>query len=256
MILEKFSLKGKSGIITGGGTGLGKGMAKALAEAGASLLVVGRRMDVLEKASQELSGLSAGAVIPFSADVSRMGELPKIVEKAAKEFGKIDFLVNNAGAIRRAPVENYSEADWDVVVQTNLKGPFFLSQAVARTMIQAKRAGSIVNTASLIAYIGGKNVPAYAASKAGIKQVTMSMATAWAPYGIRVNAIAPGWFVTDLTEAVQKDPGRNAEILNRIPLGRWGSPDELGGMALYLVSDASSYVTGQTFVVDGGWLAN
>jgi len=255
MILDKFSLKGKSGIVTGGGTGLGKGIAAALVQAGGSVLIVGRRMDVLEKTAKELSAYG-GPVIPFSADVSQMGPISKIVERALKEFGRIDFLVNNAGAIRRAPVENYSEADWDVVVQTNLKGPFFLSQAVARTMIEAKRAGAIVNTASLIAYIGGKNVPAYAASKAGIKQLTMSMANAWAPYGIRVNAIAPGWFVTDLTEAVQKDKGRNAEILSRIPMGRWGNPDELGGAALYLVSDASSYVTGQTFVVDGGWLAN
>jgi len=255
MILDKFSLKGKSGIVTGGGTGLGKGIAAALVQAGGSVLIVGRRMDVLEKTAKELSAYG-GPVIPFSADVSQMGPISKIVERALKEFGRIDFLVNNAGAIRRAPVENYSEADWDVVVQTNLKGPFFLSQAVARTMIEAKRDGAIVNTASLIAYIGGKNVPAYAASKAGIKQLTMSMANAWAPYGIRVNAIAPGWFVTDLTEAVQKDKGRNAEILSRIPMGRWGNPDELGGAALYLVSDASSYVTGQTFVVDGGWLAN
>jgi len=255
MILDKFSLKGKSGIVTGGGTGLGKGIATALVQAGASVLIVGRRMDVLEKAAKELSKFGKPA-IPFSADVSQLGLIPKIVEKAVKEFGKIDFLVNNAGAIRRAPVEDYSEADWDVVHQTNLKGPFFLSQAVARTMIEAKRAGAIVNTASLIAYIGGKNVPAYAASKAGIKQITMSMANAWAPHGIRVNAVAPGWFITELTEALQKDKGRYAEILGRIPMGRWGDPEELGGAVLYLVSDASSYVTGQTFVIDGGWLAN
>jgi 2-deoxy-D-gluconate 3-dehydrogenase len=255
MILDKFSLKGKSGIVTGGGTGLGKGIATALVQAGASVLIVGRRMDVLVKTAKELSKFG-GPAIPFSADVSQMGHIPKIVEKAVKEFGKIDFLVNNAGAIRRAPVENYSEADWDVVVQTNLKGPFFLSQAVARTMIEAKRPGAIVNTASLIAYIGGKNVPAYAASKAGIKQITMSMANAWASHGIRVNAVAPGWFITELTEALQKDKGRYAEILGRIPMGRWGEPEELGGAVLYLVSDASSYVTGQTFVIDGGWLAN
>jgi len=255
MILDQFRLNGKSGIVTGGGTGLGKGIAAALVQAGASVLIVGRRVDVLEKTANELSK-SGKPPIPFSADVSQMGDIPKIVGKAVKEFGKIDFLVNNAGAIRRAPVENYSEADWDAVVQTNLKGPFFLSQAVARTMIEAKRPGAIVNTASLIAYIGGKNVPAYAASKAGIKQVTMSMANAWAPYGIRVNAVAPGWFITELTEALQKDKSRYAEILSRIPLGRWGNPEELGGAVLYLVSDASSYVTGQTFVIDGGWLAN
>jgi 2-deoxy-D-gluconate 3-dehydrogenase len=254
MILDKFSLKGKSGIVTGGGTGLGKGMATALVQAGASVLLVGRRMDVLEKTSKELSK-QGGPPIPFSADVSQMGHLPRIVEKAVKEFGKIDFLVNNAGAIRRAPVEDYSESDWDIVIQTNLKAPFFLAQHVAKALIGAKRPGSIINIASLIAYIGGKNVPAYAASKAGINQVTKSMANAWAPYGVRVNAIAPGWFLTELTEALQKDKGRHAEILSRIPLGRWGSPEELGGAAVFLASDASSYMTGQTIVVDGGWLS-
>jgi len=184
-----------------------------------------------------------------------MEDIPKIVEKAMKEFGRIDFLINNAGAIRRAPSEDYSEADWDVVVQTNLKGPFFLSQAVARTMIAAKRPGSIVNTASLIAFQGGKTVPAYAASKGGINQATKTMANDWARYGIRVNAIAPGWFHTDLTDPLKQNQERNREILSRIPLGRWGNPDELGGVAVFLASEASSYLTGQAIVVDGGWLS-
>jgi len=255
MILEKFSLKGKSGIVTGGGTGLGKGMATALIQAGAAVLIVGRRKDVLEKAAKELSQFG-GPVVPFPADLSKVEDIPKIVDKALKEFGKIDFLFNNAGTIRRGPVEECSETDWDVVIQTNLKGPFFLAQAVAKTMIAAKRPGSIVNTASLIAFIGGKNVPAYSASKGGINQVTKSMANGWAQHGIRVNAIAPGWFTTDLTEALQKDKGRYAEILSRIPLGRWGNPEELGGAAVFLASDASSYMTGQTIVIDGGWMSN
>lgn len=228
MILEKFNLKGKSGIVTGGGTGLGKGMATAVIQAGAEILIVGRRKEILEKTAKEL-GRFGGAVIPFPADLSKMGDLSKIVDKAIQEFGKIDFLFNNAGNIRRAPCEEYSEADWDEVFQTNLKGPFFLAQAVAKTMIAAKRPGSIVNTSSLIAFIGGKNVPAYAASKGGINQVTKSMANDWAKYGIRVNAIGPGWFTTDLTEAVQKNKERNAGIIGRIPLGRWGNPEEIGG---------------------------
>jgi 2-deoxy-D-gluconate 3-dehydrogenase len=211
-------------------------------------------MDVLEKAARELSKYGAPAV-PFSADLSRMADLPKIVDKALKEFGKIDFLVNNAGTIRRAPCEDFTEADWDLVLQTNLKGPFFLAQAVARTMIAAKRPGAIVNTSSLIAFIGGKTIPAYAASKGGLNQATKTMANDWAKYGIRVNAIAPGYFITEVTEALQKNKERYTEIVSRIPMGRWGNPEELGGMALYLVSDASGYVTGQTFVVDGGWLA-
>lgn len=255
MILEKFSLKGKSGIVTGGGTGLGKGMATALIQAGAGVLIVGRRKDILEKAAKELSQFG-GPVVPFPTDLSKVEDIPKIVDKALREFGKIDFLFNNAGTIRRGPVEECSEADWDVVIQTNLKGPFFLAQAVAKTMIAAKRPGSIVNTASLIAFIGGKNVPAYAASKAGINQVTKAMANGWAQYGIRVNAIAPGWFTTDLTEALQKDKGRYSEILSRIPLGRWGNPEELGGVAVFLASEASGYVTGQTIIVDGGWMSN
>jgi 2-deoxy-D-gluconate 3-dehydrogenase len=254
MILDQFSLKGKSGIVTGGGTGLGKGMATALTQAGGAVLLVGRRMDVLEKAAREL-GKAGAPVVPFSADLSKMADVPKIVDKAVKEFGKVDFLINNAGTIRRAPCEDFSEADWDVVLETNLKGPFFLAQAVARTMIAAKRPGAIVNTSSLIAFIGGKTVPAYAASKGGLNQATKTMANDWAKYGIRVNAIAPGYFITDVTEALQKNKERYTEIVSRIPMGRWGNPEELGGIALYLVSDASSYVTGQTFVVDGGWLA-
>lgn len=255
MILEKFSLKGKSGIITGGGTGLGKGMATALIQAGAEILIVGRRKDVLEKTAKELRHFG-GPVIPFPADLSKMEDISQIVDQAIRQFGKIDFLFNNAGSIHRAPCEEYSEADWDGVIQTNLKAPFFLAQAVAKTMMAAKRPGSIVNTSSLIAFIGGKNVPAYAASKAGINHVTKSMANGWAKSGIRVNAIAPGWFSTDLTEAVRKNKGRYAELTARIPMGRWGNPEELGGAAVFLASDASSYVTGQTIVVDGGWMSN
>ena len=255
MILEKFSLKGKSGIVTGGGTGLGKGMATAVIQAGAEILIVGRRKDILEKTAKGLSHFG-GPVIPFPADLSKMGDIAQIVDKAIQEFGKVDFLFNNAGNIRRAPCEEYSEADWDEVFRTNLKGPFFLAQAVAKTMIAGKRPGSIVNTSSLIAFIGGKNVPAYAASKGGINQVTKSMANDWAKYGIRVNAIGPGWFTTDLTEAVQKNKERNAGIIGRIPMGRWGNPEEIGGAAVFLASDASSYVTGQTIMVDGGWMSN
>jgi 2-deoxy-D-gluconate 3-dehydrogenase len=251
---DRFSLKGKSGIVTGGGTGLGKGMARALVQAGAAVMIVGRREEVLQKAAQELRA-SGGPVVPFSADLAQKADLPKIVDRAMKEFGKIDFLINNAGTIRRAPVEDFPEADWDIVIETNLKSPFFLAQAVAKTMIAAKRPGSIVNTSSLIAFIGGKTIPAYAASKGGLNQATKTMANDWAKYGIRVNAIAPGYFITDVTEALQKNKERYTEIVSRIPMGRWGNPEELGGMALYLVSDASSYVTGQTFVVDGGWLA-
>ena len=255
MMLDKFSLQGKSGIVTGGGTGLGKAMATAVVQAGAEVLIVGRRRGVLEKTAEELKKYG-GSAVPFPADLSKMEDIPRVVEKAIKEFGKVDFLINNAGITRRAPCEEFSEADWDIVMQTNLKGPFFLAQAVAKTMIAAKRPGAIVNIASLIAFIGGKNVPSYAASKGGINQVTKSLANGWAQYGIRVNAIGPGWFTTDLTEAIQKDKERYKDITSRIPLGRWGNTEELGGVAVFLASDASSYITGQTIVVDGGWLSN
>jgi 2-deoxy-D-gluconate 3-dehydrogenase len=176
------------------------------------------------------------------------------VDRAVKEFGKIDFLFNNAGIIRRSPSEEFTEKDWDETIMTNLKGPFFLAQAVARVMISQKRKGKIINTSSLSAVQGGKRVPAYAASKGGLAQVTKSMANDWARYNILVNAIGPGWVKTELTDLLQKDKERYAEITSRIPLGRWADPEDMMGAAVFLASDASDYITGQTIFVDGGWL--
>jgi 2-deoxy-D-gluconate 3-dehydrogenase len=254
MIWDKFSLKGRNGILTGGGTGLGKGMTTALVQAGAEVAIVGRRIEVLEKAAKELSHHN-GKVIPIKGDVTDLSDIKMIVERALEAFGKIDFLFNNAGTIRRAPCEEYSEEDWDIVLQTNLKAPFFLAQTVARTMIARKIKGRIINTSSLLAFIGGRTIPGYAASKGGISQVTKSMANDWAKYGIRVNAIGPGYFITDVTEPLVQNKERYAEITARIPLGRWGKPEDLGGLAVFLASDASDYVTGQTIFVDGGWLS-
>ncbi|MFB0520195.1 MAG: glucose 1-dehydrogenase [Desulfatiglandales bacterium] len=254
MISEKFSLKGRSGIVTGGGTGLGKGITTALVQAGAEVAIVGRRLEVLENTAKELSQQN-GKVIPIQADVSNLSNIKKIVDHSLEVFGKIDFLFNNAGTIRRAPSEEHSEEDWDIVLQTNLKAPFFLTQAVARTMIARKIKGKIINTSSLISVIGGKNIPSYAASKGGISQITKSMANDWAKYGIRVNAIAPGYFITDVTQPLVQDKVRYADITARIPLGRWGKPEDLGGVAVFLASDASDYLTGQTIFVDGGWLS-
>jgi 2-deoxy-D-gluconate 3-dehydrogenase len=254
MIGDKFSLKGRSGIVTGGGTGLGKGMTTALVQAGAEVAIVGRRLEVLEKTAKEL-GQHNGKVIPINADVADLSDSKMIVERALEAFGKIDFLFNNAGTIRRAPCEEHSEEDWDIVLQTNLKAPFFLAQAVARTMIARNIKGKIINTSSLLAFIGGKTIPGYAASKGGISQVTKSMANDWAKYGIRVNAIGPGYFITDVTQPLVQNKERYAEITARIPLGRWGTPEDLGGLAVFLASDASDYVTGQIIFVDGGWLA-
>ncbi|NIS61507.1 MAG: glucose 1-dehydrogenase [Proteobacteria bacterium] len=254
MILEKFSLEGKSGIVTGGGSGIGKGIASGLVQAGAEIVIAGRRRETLEGAAQEMRQFG-GPVIPVQADISKMGDVKVLVDRAVKEFRKIDFLFNNAGTIRRNPSEDFLESDWDEVINTNLKGPFFLAQAVARVMISQKRKGKIINTSSLIAVQGGKRVPAYAASKGGITQLTKSMANDWAKYNILVNAIGPGWVNTELTEPLRHDKERFSEITGRIPLGRWADPEDLAGVAVFLACDASDYITGQVIFVDGGWLS-
>jgi len=254
MILEKFSLKGKSGIVTGGGSGIGKAIAKGLVQAGAEIVIVGRNKEKLGEAADEIRPFG-GPVIPVQADISKMEDIRSLVDRTVKEFSKIDFLFNNAGIIWRAPSEDFMEKDWDEAMNINLKGPFFLAQAVARVIISQKRKGKIINTSSLIAVQGGRRVPAYAASKGGLSQVTKSMANDWAKYNILVNAIGPGWVKTELTEPLRKDKERYAEITNRIPLGRWADPEDLVGAAIFLASDASDYITGQTIFVDGGWLS-
>jgi len=254
MVLEKFSLKGKSGIVTGAGSGIGKAIAKGVVQAGSEIVMVGRNRERLEKASSEIERFG-GPVFAIQADISKMGDIRNLVDQAVKKFGKIDFLFNNAGIIRRGPSEEFTEKDWDETININLKGPFFLAQAVARVMISQKRKGKIINTSSLAAMQGGKRVPAYAASKGGLSQVTKSMANDWAKYNILVNAIGPGWVKTELTEPLQRDEERYTEITSRIPLGRWADPEDFVGVAIFLASDASDYVTGQTIFVDGGWLS-
>jgi NAD(P)-dependent dehydrogenase (short-subunit alcohol dehydrogenase family) len=254
MILDKFSLKGKSGIVTGGGTGLGKAMAAAVVQAGAEILIVGRREEVLQATAREMARFG-GPVIPFAADMTRMEDIPKIVNETLKAFGKIDFLINNAGKGGPAPPEDFKESDWDAILTTNLKGPFFLAQAAGRAMIAAKRGGSIINISSIMAYITLKDSPGYSTSKAGINHLTKSLANSWAKYGIRVNAIGPGWFVTEMTQKRFEDKEIISQTNSRIPLGRTGHPEELGGAAVFLASEASSYITGQTIIVDGGLLS-
>ena len=254
MFLEKFSLKGRSGIVTGGGSGIGKAIAKGLVQAGAEIVIAGRNKARLEEVSKELKKFG-GPVLPVQADVSKMEDIRSLVDQTVKEFGKIDFLFNNAGIIWRASSEDFMEKEWDEAININLKGPFFLAQAVAKVMISQKRKGKIINTSSLIAVQGGKRVPAYAASKGGLAQVTKSMANDWAKYNILVNAIGPGWVKTELTEPLRQDKERYGEITGRIPLGRWADPEDLVGAAIFLASDASDYITGQTIFVDGGWLS-
>ncbi len=253
MILEKMSLKGKAGIVTGASRGLGKGIAIGLAQAGADLAITSRELKKIEKVDEEIKSWGR-KVLPLQIDVARKEDIDRMVEKTLEKFGKIDFLFNSAGRITRVPPEDFSEEDWDEEIKVNLKGTFLCCQAVGRVMIKQKR-GKIINISSIASFIGGKNISAYVASKGGVSQLTKSLASDWAKYNIRVNAIGPGYFTTDLTESLRKDPKRFSAINARIPLGRWGEPEDLAGIAVFLASDASDYITGQTIFVDGGWLA-
>jgi 2-deoxy-D-gluconate 3-dehydrogenase len=254
MILEKFSLKGKIGLVTGAGSGIGKGMATGLAQAGATVALAGRTLGKVAQAADEFlaSGLEA---IPFQVDMAEADSIAELVDTILSRLGRIDFLFNNAGMIHRAPTDEFPIEEWEKMVKTNLTGPFLLSQAVARHMIENQIKGSIVNTSSLIAVFGGVNVPAYAATKGGLTQLTKSMCNDLAKYGIRVNAIGPGWVKTEMTQALQNNPERFQSITDRIPLGRWAAPLDLAGLAVFLASDASAYITGQVIFIDGGYLS-
>jgi len=247
-----FDLTGKVALVTGGNTGIGQGIALSLAEAGADIASVARRPSddtvgrVLAKGRRALS---------IQADLMSMEPIDRIIAEAEAGLGPIDILINNAGIIRRNDAVEFTEQDWDDVMNVNLKTVFFLSQAVVKTMIAGKRGGKIVNTASMLSYQGGIRVPSYTASKSGVAGLTKLMANEWAKHGINANAIAPGYFATDNTQALQDDPVRSKEILGRIPAGRWGDPSDIGGAAVFLCSSAADYVQGITLPVDGGWLA-
>jgi NAD(P)-dependent dehydrogenase (short-subunit alcohol dehydrogenase family) len=254
MILDKFSLKGKIGLVTGAGSGIGKEIAIGLAEAGGKLALAGRNTGKLEKAAAEMSSHGIDAV-PFYVDMANQDSISDLVESVLEEYCRIDFLFNNAGTIHRAPFEEFPIEKWEEAIKVNLTGPFLLSQAIARHMIEKNIKGSIVNISSIIAIIGGVNIPAYAATKAGLTQLTRSMSNDLAKFGIRVNAIGPGWVKTELTERLQNDDERFNAITARIPLGRWAVPEEMAGLAVFLASEASGYITGQTIFIDGGYLA-
>ena len=246
-----FDLSGKVAVVTGANTGIGQGIALALAEAGADIAAVGRsRPDETAAAVAE----TGRRFLSVSADLSSTEPVDRIVREMEQALGPIDILVNNAGIIRRADAVDFTEADWDQVVDTNLKSAFFLSQAVGRGMI-ARGGGKIINIASMLSFQGGMRVASYTASKSGLAGLTRLLANEWAARGVNVNAIAPGYFVTNNTEALRQDEGRSREILGRIPAGRWGRPSDLGGAAVFLASSASDYVHGAVLPVDGGWLA-
>jgi len=246
-----FDLSGRTALVTGANTGLGQAITIALAEAGADIVAAGRSDPSDTAARVRAAGRRFHAV---QADLSQPDQLAGVVEQALAASGRLDILVNNAGIIHRADAIDVTEADWDAVLDTNLKSLFFLSQAAARHML-ANGGGKIVNVASLLSFQGGIRVPAYAASKSGVAGLTHALANEWAARGINVNAIAPGYFATNNTAALRADPEREPQILARIPAGRWGQPGDLAGAAVFLASAASDYVHGVVLPVDGGWLA-
>jgi len=251
MILDRFKLDGRVALVTGASAGLGQAIAIALAEAGAEVACHGNsRSPETTCAAVSQTGQSA---LPVIGDLARTETPGELIDATVKRFGRLDILVNNAGTIRRAPAVDYSEADWANVIQVNLSAVFRLSQLAGRLMISQGK-GKIVNIASLLSFQGGITVPAYAASKGGVAQLTKALSNEWAGKGINVNAIAPGYMRTDNTRALQQDETRNRQILERIPAGRWGEPSDLAGAAVFLASAASDYINGEVLVVDGGWM--
>lgn len=252
MALDWFNLEGKKALVTGAGTGIGQGIARALARAGADVLCHDIN-DGARGTSEEIRDLGRQSVA-LSANLSKRDEQDALVAAALKEFGRIDILVNNAGMIRRSPAVDYSDEDWDMLLEVNLSAPFRLSRRLGKVMIE-QGGGRIVNIASLLSFQGGILVPAYSASKGGVAQFTKALANEWASKNVNVNAIAPGYIATNNTSALRADADRSRQILERIPAGRWGEPDDIAGAAVFLCSDAARYVTGHVLAVDGGWLA-
>ena len=251
-ILDSFSLAGRRAVVTGGSRGLGAAIAVALAEAGADILLVARGDCSETAAAVESMGRKAKAV---SIDLGLKGSSAEVVRAAHEAFGGADILVNNAGMIRRGTVVDFSESDWDDVIAVNLTSCFTLAQGFAREWIAGGRGGKIINIASMLSFQGGIRVVSYTAAKSGLLGITRALANELAPKGINVNAIAPGYMATDNTAPLRADETRNREILARIPAGNWGNPSDLGGAAVFLASEASSYVHGAVLAVDGGWLA-
>lgn len=252
MILDKFKLDGKVAIVTGAGRGLGQGAALGLAQAGADIVAVG--LTSTDETAHKVRALGR-RVCQVQADLGKRVSVQRIMDAALKDFGSIDILVNNAGIIRRSPVLEFSENDWDDVLAVNQNAVFFLSQAVARQMVRQGRGGKIINIASMLSFQGGIRVASYTAAKSAVLGLTRLLANELAPHRINVNAIAPGYMSTDNTAPLRADPVRNGEILARIPAGRWGDPEDLQGALVFLASGASDYVNGFTLAVDGGWLS-
>lgn len=252
MILDDFRLDGKVAIVTGSSTGLGQGYCIGFAEAGADIVGV----DYVDSPETQLAVEKTGhRFLNLKEDLLSIEPIDRIIKKTILEFGHVDILVNNAGIIRRVDAIDYTEKDWDEVMAINSRTVFFFSQAIARQYIKQGTGGKIINIASMLSFQGGIRVPAYTASKSAVMGITRALANEWATYGINVNAIAPGYMATNNTAPLRSDEKRSAEILARIPAGRWGTPLDVRGVAVFLASKASDYVHGYTIAVDGGWLA-
>lgn len=250
MILDKFSLKGKVAIVTGSDTGLGQGFSKALVEAGAKVMGISY---VSSQNTQDMLGAHNFAYM--IEDLRGIDRVDAIVAKTVETFGRVDILFNNAGLIKRQDAIEFSVENWDDVMNLNIRTIFFLSQAVAKQYIKQGQGGKIISTASMLSYQGGIRVPSYTSSKSAVKGLTMALANEWAKFGINVNAIAPGYMATNNTAQLRADKDRSEAILDRIPAGRWGTPDDIMGAGVFLASSASDYINGFTIAVDGGWLA-
>jgi 2-deoxy-D-gluconate 3-dehydrogenase len=252
MVTDLFKLDGRIAIVTGASTGLGQGMAIGLAEAGADIVGVDYVPSSATAASVRALGRRFHEVV---CDLRTTEPIPRIVQEAVATFGRLDILVNNAGIIRREDSLAFTEQDWDDVMAVNAKTTFFLCQAAAQRFVAQGTGGKIINIASMLSFQGGIRVPSYTASKSAVMGLTRLLANEWAKHGINVNAIAPGYMATNNTAPLRADPGRSAEILGRIPAGRWGLPEDLKGPVVFLASAASAYMNGYTVAVDGGWLA-
>lgn len=252
-VLEKFDLTGKTALVTGCKRGIGRGMAEALADAGADIIGVSASLEASGSAIEQSVTALGRQFSAYQCDFANRQSVRDFASTVLRDHPKIDILVNNAGTIKRAPVADHGDELWDEVIEVNLSAQFVLTREIGRSMV-ARGSGKIIFTASLLSFQGGITVPGYAASKGGIGQLTMAFANEWAAKGVNVNAIAPGYISTDNTQALRDDPDRSKSILERIPAGRWGVPDDFAGPVVFLASEASAYMHGSIMTIDGGWM--
>ena len=252
-VLNSFQLEGKTALVTGARRGIGRAMANALAEAGADIIAVSANLEAADSDIQNDISALGRAFSGYRCDFSRRDDLYRFIKQVTSDHPVIDILVNNAGTVLREPAERHPDDYWDTIIETNLNSPFILSRELGKGMLE-RGSGKIIFTASLLTFQGGITVPGYAASKGGVGQLTKALANEWAGRGVQVNAIAPGYIRTDVTEALQNDPERYRAILERIPAGRWGNTDDFKGPVVFLASAASDFVNGEILVVDGGWM--